>query len=303
MAPLDGITARAAATGSTVTYADGSDLAAAAATAAAADVAVVFGYYQEGEFADRPNISLDGGGDALIAAVAAANPNTVVVLQTGGPVVMPWIDAVDGVLEVWYAGEQMGPAIAALLWGDVAPSGKLTHSFPGRRRTCRRPATPSGTPARSPTGRWSARRATTEPRQVEYKEGLQVGYRWYAAQDIAPLFPFGHGLTYTTFAYDKLQVTPTTTNGRRELRIRFRVTNTGRRAGTETAQVYVELPRVRAANRRSGCSAGRRSRWRRAQSRDRPGHRSARPTSRDLHLLQYWDTHTGRWTTARAPTG
>ena len=113
-----------------MTFDSGADLAAAAATAAAADVAVVFGYYQEGEFGDRPNLSLDGGGDALIAAVAAANPNTVVVLQTGGPVLMPWLDSVDSVLEVWYAGEQMGPAIASLLWGDVSPSGKLTHTFP-----------------------------------------------------------------------------------------------------------------------------------------------------------------------------
>ena len=197
VAPLDGITARAAAAGSTVTYADGSDLAAAAATAAAADVAVVFGYYQEGEFADRPNISLDGGGDALIDAVAAANPDTVVVLQTGGPVVMPWIDAVDGVLEVWYAGEQMGPAIAALLWGDVAPSGKLTHSFPRSEADLPTAGDPERYPGTFSDGSVVRPPGNTEPRQVEYKEGLRVGYRWYAAQDIAPLFPFGHGLTYT----------------------------------------------------------------------------------------------------------
>lgn len=90
----------------------------------------MFGYYREGEFADRPDLSLDGNGDALVSAVAAANPNTVVVLQTGGPVLMPWLGSVKSVLEIWYAGEQVGPAVAALLWGDAAPSGKLTHSFP-----------------------------------------------------------------------------------------------------------------------------------------------------------------------------
>ena len=297
VAPLDGITARAAAAGSTVTYADGSDVAAAAATAAAADVAVVFGYYQEGEFADRPNISLDGGGDALIDAVAAANPHTIVVLQTGGPVVMPWIDAVDGVLEVWYAGEQMGPAIAALLWGDVAPSGKLTHSFPRSEADLPTAGDPERYPGTFSDGSVVRPPGNTEPRQVEYKEGLRVGYRWYAAQDIAPLFPFGHGLTYTTFAYDKLQVTPTTTNGRRELRVRFRVTNTGRRAGTETAQVYVELPAS------TGEPSKRLLGWQKVTlapgaSRDVRVTVSAADLA-DLHLLEYWDTHRGRWTTAK----
>ncbi|MFC7110918.1 glycoside hydrolase family 3 protein [Nonomuraea rubra] len=159
-APLDAITARAQAAGATVTYADGADLTAAAATAAAADVAVVFGHYREGEFADRPDLSLDGGGDALVSAVAAANPDTVVVLQTGGPVLMPWLDAVKGVLEVWYAGEEMGPAIARLLWGDTAPSGKLPHTFPRSESDLPTAGDPGATPARSPTARWCARLAT-----------------------------------------------------------------------------------------------------------------------------------------------
>ena len=297
VAPLDAITARAAAAGTTVTYADGGDIAVAAATAAAADMAVVFGYYQEGEFADRPSISLDGGGDALIAAVAAANPHTVVVLQTGGPVVMPWIDAVDGVLEVWYAGEQMGPAIAALLWGDVAPGGKLTHSFPRSEADLPTAGDPERYPGTFSDGSVVRPPGNTEPRQVEYKEGLRVGYRWYAAQGIAPLFPFGHGLTYTTFGYDRLRVTPTTTNGRRELRIRFRVTNTGHRAGTETAQVYVELPAY------TGEPSKRLLGWSKVTL--APGAaRDVRVTISaadlaDLHLLEYWDTHRGRWTTAK----
>ncbi|MFC4116726.1 beta-glucosidase, partial [Nonomuraea zeae] len=292
-APLDAITARAQANGATVTYADGSDPAAAAAAAAAADVAVVFGYYREGEFADRPGISLDGGGDALVAAVAAANPQTVAVLQTGGPVLMPWIDAVKGVLEVWYAGEEMGPAIASLLWGDVAPSGKLTHSFPKSESDLPTAGDPERYPGTFSDGSVVRPPGNTEPRQVTYKEGLEVGYRWYAARGIEPLFPFGHGLTYTTFAYDRLQVS----YGAKELRVRFRLTNTGSRAGTETAQVYVELPR--AANEPSKRLLG----WQKVTL--APGEsRSVQVTVSaddlaDLHLLQYWNAGAGKWATAR----
>jgi beta-glucosidase len=291
VAPLDSITARAAGAAAAVTYADGSDPAAAAATAAAADVAVVFGYYREGEFADRPNISLDGNGDALISAVAAANPNTVVVLQTGGPVVMPWIDSVKSVLEVWYAGEQMGPAIAALLFGDVAPSGKLTHSFPRAEADLPTAGHPERYPGTFSDGSVVRPPGNTEPRQVEYSEGLEVGYRWYEARGIDPLFPFGHGLTYTTFAYDRLDVSMSS-----ELRIRFRVTNTGRRTGTETAQAYVELPA--SAHEPSKRLLG----WQRVTL--APGQsrtveiRIGAADLRDLHLLQYWNPRSGRWTTA-----
>jgi beta-glucosidase len=292
-APLDAITARAQANGGTVTYADGSDPAAAAAVAAAADVAVVFGHYREGEFADRPDISLDAGGDALIAAVAAANPETVAVLQTGGPVVMPWIGSVKGVLEAWYAGEEMGPAIASLLWGDVAPTGKLTHSFPKAESDLPTAGDPERYPGTFSDGSVVRPPGSTEPRQVAYKEGLKVGYRWYAAQDIEPLFPFGHGLTYTTFAYDRLRVT----SAAKELRVRFRLTNTGTRAGTETAQVYVELPA--AANEPSKRLLG----WRQVtlapgESRDVQVTVSAADLA-DLHLLQYWNAGTGTWATAR----
>ncbi|GAA5037162.1 glycoside hydrolase family 3 C-terminal domain-containing protein [Thermocatellispora tengchongensis] len=296
-APLDAITARAQAGGATVTYADGADLETAKATAAAADVAVVFGYYREGEFADRPNISLDGGGDALIGTVASANPNTVVVLQTGGPVLMPWLDSVKGVLEVWYAGEQMGPAIASLLWGDTAPSGKLTHSFPRSEADLPTAGDPRRYPGTFSDGSVVRAPGNTEPRQVDYTEGLKVGYRWYEAQGIEPLFPFGHGLTYTTFRYDKLRVTPGVTNGAREIRIGFRLTNTGRRTGTETAQAYVELPA--SANEPSKRLLG----WKRVtlapgESRNVQITISAADLA-DLHLLEYWNPATGKWTTAR----
>ncbi|MGW0810734.1 beta-glucosidase [Nonomuraea sp. NPDC002799] len=293
-APLDHITARAQADGGTVTYANGADLAAATAVASAADVAIVFGYYREGEFADRPNLSLDGGGDALIGAVSAANPDTVVVLQTGGPVVMPWIDSVKGVLEVWYAGEEMGPAIASLLWGDTAPSGKLTHSFPRSEADLPTAGDPRRYPGTFSDGSIVRAPGNTEARQVEYEEGLKVGYRWYAAQGVRPLFPFGHGLTYTTFAYDRLRVTPASA---KEVRIRFRLTNTGRRTGTETAQAYVELPAS------AGEPAKRLLGWQKVtlrpgESRDVQIAISAADLE-DLHLLQYWNPRSGRWATAK----
>lgn len=288
VAPLDSIVARSR---GPVVYNDGTDPAAAAEAARTADVAVVFGYYREGEFADRPNISLDGNGDALIAAVAAANPNTVVVLQTGGPVVMPWIDSVRGVLEVWYAGEQMGPAIAALLFGDVAPSGKLTHSFPRSEADLPTAGDPRRYPGTFSDGSTVRAPGNTEPRQVSYSEGLAVGYRWYGSRGIEPLFPFGHGLTYTTFAYSRLDVSYD-----RDLRIRFRVTNTGRRTGTETAQAYVELPA--SAHEPSKRLLG----WERVTL--APGQsrtveiRISAADLRDLHLLEYWNPRTERWTTA-----
>lgn len=301
VAPLDAITARAADSGATVTYDAGADLAAAAATAADADVAVVFGYYRAGEFEDPTDIALDGNGDALVAAVAAANPRTVVVLQTGGPVTMPWVDDVESVLEVWFAGEQMGPAIASLLWGDVDPSGRLTMSFPVSEADLPTAGDPEQYPGTFSDGSVVRPPGNTEPRQVEYKEGLQVGYRWYDAQDIEPLFPFGHGLTYTEFAYDHLQVTPTTTDGTKELRIRFRLSNTGERAGTETAQAYVELPSA------TGEPSKRLLGWQEVTL--EPGEsRNVQITIsaadlEDLHLLEYWDTVTQEWATAPGTYG
>jgi beta-glucosidase len=297
-APLDSIAAWASANGGTVVFNNGADLAAAAATAASADVAVVFGYYREGEFSDRPSLSLDGNGDALIDAVADANANTVVVLQTGGPVLMPWIDKVEGVLEVWYAGERMGPAITNLLSGAVNPSGKLTHTFPVSEADL----PTAGSPAQYP-GIFTATGTTTPPnpragaiRQVEYSEGLKIGYRWYASQGIEPLFSFGHGLSYTTFQYGQVQVSPTTSDGTGELHIRFPLTNTGTVAGTETAQVYIELP----------ASTGEPSKRLLAWSRVTldPGQTQqveivlSAGDLADAHLLQYWDTATGDWTTA-----
>jgi beta-glucosidase len=292
--PLDAITARAAVSGGTVTFDAGTDVASAAATAAAADVAVVFGYYRSGEFGDRPNLSLDGGGDVLVAAVSAANPRTVVVLQTGGPVLMPWLDDVAGVLETWYAGQQMGPAIAALLWGDVAPSGRLTHTFPRSEADLPTASSPRRYPGTFADGSTTRPPGSTEIRQVEYGEGLQVGYRWYQAQGIAPLFPFGYGLTYTRFAYSDLHVTPVT-DGRGKVRVRFTVRNVGPHAGAEVPQVYLTLP----------AAAG--EPFKRLVGFDRvelaPGQARTVEVTLDprsaARPLSFWDTGSGRWRTLR----
>jgi beta-glucosidase len=240
VAPLDAVTARAASNGDTVTFSNGSDPAAAAAAARAADVAIVFGYYTEGEGTDRPNIDLDNGGDALVAAVAAANPNTVVVLETGSAVLMPWLDRVKGVLEAWYPGVEQGTALAALLFGDVDPSGKLPVTFPRSMGDL-----PTQTPQQYP-GVFADGSTTRPPgdrtsiRQVSYSEGLFMGYRWYDSRSIAPAFPFGYGLSYTTFQYRGVLATPPLFG--LPAHVLFTVRNAGMRTGTEVAQVYLGVP-------------------------------------------------------------
>jgi beta-glucosidase len=209
-----------------VTTSDGSDLTQAAQQASAADVAVVVVSDTEKEGADRPNISLTGNQDALVQAVAAANPHTVVVVDSGAPVLMPWVDQVPSVLEAWYPGEEDGNALAAVLFGDVNPSGKLPDTFP---------KTEDQTPVASPE-RWPGVNGT-----ATYSERLQVGYRWYDANDQTPLFPFGYGLSYTSFKYSNLVVSPRL-NQNGQVTVGVDVTNTGERAGADVAQVYVSDP-------------------------------------------------------------
>ena len=240
VAPLDAITARAAQVGATVTFDNGADLTSAAAAAAAADVAIVFGYSKQGEFADRTTLDLDNGGDALIAAVAAANPKTVAILETGTATPMPWLGSVSSVIEAWYPGEQQGTAFARLLYGDDNFVGKLPMTFPKSLAD-----TPTSTPQQYPgtfsNGTTTRPAGSNEIRQVSYSEGLLVGYKWYSAKNIEPLFPFGYGLSYTGFAYNNLKVTAKT-NGKKAVDVSFLVTNTGPKLGTETAQVYLTLP-------------------------------------------------------------
>jgi len=225
--PLQALTARAAKAGETVVSADGSDPTAAAAVAAHATVAVVFAYDHEQEGRDRTTLALSAGQDQLIEQVAQANPRTIVVLDTGGPVLMPWVDQVGAVVEAWYPGQRDGDAIAAILFGDVNPSGRLPQTFPTSDASV-----PASTPDQWP--------GSNDAQDAEFTEGLQVGYRWYDRQKIAPLFPFGYGLSYTQFSYSHLRVFRT---GSR-VSVTFTVKNTGSRSGAEVAQLYVDDPIV-----------------------------------------------------------
>jgi beta-glucosidase len=196
---------------------------AAAAAASRAQVAVVFASDYNSEAFDRPSLSLPGDQDALIEAVAAANPRTVVVLDTGGPVLMPWLSSVAGVVEAWYPGEEDGAAAAAVLFGDVDPSGKLPVTFPAS----------NGQGAISSGTQWPGVDLTST-----YSEGLDVGYRWYHATGTQPLFPFGFGLSYTAFSFGGLTVSPSGAG----YTVTVDVTNTGSRTGTEVPQAYLTDP-------------------------------------------------------------
>ncbi len=202
---------------------DSGRIAAAAATAARASVAVVFAGDFNAEAFDRPSLSLPGDTDALISAVAAANPHTVVVLNTGGPVSMPWLAQVRSVIEAWYPGEQDGASIAALLYGEVDPAGRLPVTFP---------ATATGSSVDSPA-QWPGVDLT-----ATYSEGLDVGYRYDHATGVQPLFPFGYGLSYTRFSLADL----TLARARTGYALRVKVTNTGPRQGTDVPQAYLTFP-------------------------------------------------------------
>ncbi|HUN35669.1 MAG TPA: glycoside hydrolase family 3 C-terminal domain-containing protein [Trebonia sp.] len=222
--PLQGIQA-AAPSGTTVTYNSGSSDSSAASAAAAASVAVVFANLGESEGSDLTSIDLGTTQDNLITSVAAANPNTVVVLNTGSAVTMPWLSSVKGVLEAWYPGQEDGTSIASVLFGSYDPSGHLTVTFP---------TSLSQVPA-STTAQWPGTGGT-----VQYSEGIDVGYRWYDSQSLTPLFPFGYGLSYTTFSFSNLHVGALTAGG--AATVTATVTNTGSRSGADVAQLYVDDP-------------------------------------------------------------
>ncbi len=198
-------------------------IAAAAHTAARADTAVVFAADYNAEAFDRPSLSLPGDENALIEAVAAANPRTVVVLNTGGPVLMPWLRQVAAVMEAWYPGEQDGAAVAALLFGDADPSGRLPVTFPVSQQAS----------AISSVDQWPGVGLT-----ATYSEGLEVGYRYNQATGVKPLFPFGFGLAYTHFALGGLQARSSPAG----VTLSFSVTNQGDRAGTAVPETYLTQP-------------------------------------------------------------
>ncbi len=209
--------------GAVVTYHNGVDPAAAAKLAKDSDVVVVFGTQWTAEAMDVANLSLPDKQDALIAAVAAANPKTVVVLETGGPVTMPWLPQVGAVVEAWYPGTSGDEAIAAVLFGEVNPSGHLPVTFPASESQLPRPAL-DGYPE-----------VKDRRFDVDYHEGAAVGYKWWDLKGMKPLFPFGHGLSYSEFALSGLSA------GVKDgmLRASFTVKNVGKVAGKEVAQIYV----------------------------------------------------------------
>ncbi len=204
-------------------------VARAVAAAKASDVAVIFAglphnWYYDTEGSDRHDLKLPFGQDELIRRVAEANPRTIVVLIDGGAVEMPWIDHVGAVVEAWYPGMEGGNAIAGLLFGDVNPSGKLPCTFPKQL---------SDSPAQV-MGDFPGKKGVER-----YNEGLLVGYRWFDAKNIEPLFPFGFGLSYTHFDYSNIELFPQDGSSKQEVWVRCNIANTGSCAGSEVVQLYV----------------------------------------------------------------
>ncbi|MEO6924111.1 MAG: glycoside hydrolase family 3 C-terminal domain-containing protein [Bryocella sp.] len=224
-APLDAMQAKAP--GAAFTFSSGDDIADAVAKAKGADVAVVFAWQWEAEDMDLPNLSLPYDQDKLIEAVVAANPRTIVVLETGTAVTMPWLAKADAVVEAWFPGSKGGDAIANVLFGDVNPSGKLPITFPMSESELPNPVMAKPGP-HAKNGVLSF--------NVDYTEGAKVGYKWYETAHKAMLFPFGFGLSYTSFAYSGLTMSADGTH------VSFTLTNTGKRKGAEVAEVYATIP-------------------------------------------------------------
>jgi beta-glucosidase len=267
---LRAIRTRAKKDGSTVLFADGSDLTAVKTVARKADYVLAFGYNSAGEGQNMRTMALDGSGDAYIAAAAAENKNTAVLLATGTPVDMPWLPDVRSVLETWYYGVEGPNAIADMVFGDQSPGGRLPITFPKSANDLPTSGSPLQQNDVSPV--------------AQFSEGLKVGYRWYDSQKIAPLFPFGHGLTYTTFSFAGLSV------GRSAglLRLSFDVRNTGYRAAAAVPQVYVR-----------GHRAGDPPQQLRGYGKVmlKPGRSTRVTVTLDARSFQHWDSSRHVWVT------
>ena len=247
------------------TYDDGSDPARAAALAKTSDVALVFATQWTCEGVDVPNLALPDKQDDLISAIAAANPHSVVVLENGGPVKMPWLSKVSAVVEAWYPGARGGEAIANVLTGKVDPSGRLPVTFPKDELQLPRPL-------------------ITNEQQVDYNiEGAAVGYKWFDKKNLEPLFPFGFGLSYSKFGYSDLHVN---TYGDR-VTVSFKVTNVGARAALDTPQVYVGMPAD------SGAAPRRLVGFEKVSL--QPGQSQTVTVSIDPRLLAVFDTQAHQW--------
>jgi beta-glucosidase len=284
-APLSAI--QAALPNAKVTYNSGEDLAAASELAHRSDVAIVFGYQWEAETKDLETLSLDPKQNELIEAVAKANPKTIVVLETGTAATMPWAGQVSGIVEAWYPGIRGAEAIAAVLSGKVNPSGKLAATFPLRDADLPHPVLvkpPDASELKledTMNAIMAEMGAGLPPFQIYYDEKLKVGYKWYDAENKDVLFPFGHGLSYTTYSYSDLKIAADT------LTVSFAVKNTGQRAGEEIAQVYASLP----------SSAGEPPRrlvgW--ANLALQPGESKVAEVHIDSKMLQVFDEKTDTW--------
>ena len=284
-APLTAIQSKVP--GVNVTYNDGSDRASAAALAASSSVAIVFVSQWESEGMDVPSLnftdvihSVPIDQDGLVSAVAAANPNIIVVLENGGAQVMPWLSSVSAVLEAWYPGQRGAEAIANILFGDVNPSGKLPMTFPADVNDLPRPTIAS--PPDSIT-----------PFPVDYTiDGFNVGYKWFDSKGITPLFPFGYGLSYTTFSITNPELI-VNTGSSQGVQVSFQLQNTGTRSGSEVAQVYLELPTSTSEVRRL---VG----WQKVFL--NPGQQQAITVQVNAadssHPLSYWDTGLHAWSIA-----
>jgi beta-glucosidase len=263
-----------------VTFVDGSDAQAAVAAAKAADAAVVFATKFATEAEDQPDLALDGQQDALIDAVASANPRTVVVLETGNAVAMPWLDKVPAVLAAWYPGQRGGDAIAQIIAGATNPSGRLPVTFPASLQQLPNPVLPgSDLPPPSKDDKITYGVNTNSPPfTITYPEGSDAGYRWFDRKGEKPLFAFGHGLSYTTFRYSALKA-----RGGRTVSASFTVTNIGAREGADVPQVYVTLPGK--ARRLIG--------WDKPVL--KPGESRTVTIEADPRLLASFDAALGRW--------
>lgn len=247
-------------------------IANAATLAGRSDVAIVVVRTYESEQADRPDMVLPGEQDELVRAVASANPRTIVVLMSGGPVETSWDETTPAILEAWYSGQEQGNAIARVLFGDVNPSGKLPLTFPRSM---------AETPIAADAARYPGKGEV-----VHYSEGILVGYRGYDELEIDPRYPFGHGLSYTTFQYDRLRIDGT--------EVSFDVTNSGAVAGVEVAQLYVgKLPTEVMTPPRQLADF--------ARVRLEPGESRCVTVSVTRRALSFWDPQTSAWTTPAGP--
>lgn len=271
--PYDGL--ESAIEAQRVVILDGSDVDAAVAAAKSAEVAIVMVGDQNTEGHDHP-IMLPDAQNKLIEAVAKANPKTVVVVKSGSAVLMPWIDEVPAVLEAWYPGEEDGNAVADVLTGKVDPSGKLPLTFP-----------------RSVDQTFAANSEQYPGINgaVRYTEGIDVGYRGYTAHHVTPLFPFGFGLSYTTFSFSGLKVEHAP--GSKDATVSFRVTNTGKVPGAEVAQLYLGFPNVAAGNEPPIQLKG----FRKVML--VPGESKTVTLQIDPHSFSYWSVQSHAWKVAR----